>query len=171
MFRTIVLHVFALAAASVAVAKGVYFSNEEFLAKSFVEPPQAKTLWLKAERKQTLESILGHPVGLRSRYWLSGKRSAWIFEEIGKDLPITIGVVVEDQRIVDVTILAFRESRGGEVRYPFFTDQFKQVGLTGEQKLDQHIDGISGATLSYWAVTRSARAALFLHQVVVNGQK
>jgi hypothetical protein len=141
------------------------------LAKSFTTEPLAKALWLKKEQKKTLETILGHKAALRSRYWIDGERTAWVFEEIGKDLPITIGVVVENNQIVGVTILAFRESRGGEVRYPFFTDQFKGVGLREEQKLNRKVDGISGATLSYWAVTRSARAALYLHQELFNAIK
>jgi hypothetical protein len=57
----------------------------------------------------------------------------------------------------------FRESRGWEVKYPFFTDQFARIGLTGEGELDRQIDGITGATLSVQAMKRMARVALRLH--------
>lgn len=160
--------VIALVVAVSASAKGVYCSTEEFLAKNFSVSPKSKALWLKKKQKSTLEKMLGHPVGLRSRYWVDGEKTAWVFEEVGKELPITIGVVIEQSQIADVTILAFRESRGGEVRYPFFTDQFKGVGLKKDLKLDAHIDGITGATLSYRAVKRSSRAALYLHQELFN---
>ncbi|MFA7386537.1 MAG: FMN-binding protein [Thiohalobacteraceae bacterium] len=63
-----------------------------------------------------------------------------------------------------VRVLAFRESRGWEVRHSFFTDQFKRVGLTSEGTLDGRIDGISGATLSVRVLTKLARLALVLHQ-------
>lgn len=65
-----------------------------------------------------------------------------------------------------VRVLAFRESRGWEVRHSFFTDQFKRVGLTSEGTLDGRIDGISGATLSVRVLTKLARLALVLHQRV-----
>lgn len=113
-----------------------------------------------------MAKILNHEYqGLRVRYWSRDDRTAWIFNEIGKELPITIGVVVEANKVVQIDILAFRESRGGEVRYPFFTKQFRGLSLTASHRLSDTIDGISGATLSVWAVTRATRAALYLHQL------
>lgn len=56
----------------------------------------------------------------------------------------------------------FRESRGFEVRYPFFTDQFRGARLREGLDLDREIDGISGATLSVRALTKLARLALLL---------
>jgi Na+-translocating ferredoxin:NAD+ oxidoreductase RnfG subunit len=59
--------------------------------------------------------------------------------------------------------LAFRESRGWEIRYPFFTKQFDQVSLTQKQKLNKTIDNITGATLSVRAVRKLAQLALIYH--------
>jgi uncharacterized protein with FMN-binding domain len=100
------------------------------------------------------------------RYWGDAGRSAWILEEVGKEQPITVGLVVSDGRIERVKVLVFRESRGWEVRHPFFTDQFRDTGLTGERDLDRDIDGISGATLSVRALKKLARLALYLHTVI-----
>jgi len=50
-----------------------------------------------------------------------------------------------------------------EVRYPFFTDQYKDASLQKDKQLDRTIDGISGATLSVRALTKLARLALYLH--------
>jgi hypothetical protein len=61
-------------------------------------------------------------------------------------------------------VLEFRESRGWEVRYPFFTDQFGGIGLRPDLQLDRPIDGISGATLSVRALKKLARLALYLTQ-------
>ena len=109
--------------------------------------------------------MLGHRFGkLRVRYWFDGETSVWVLDEIGKELPITIGVTVRDHAIADVRVLEFRESRGWEVRYPFFTGQFQGLGLTSTRELDQPIDGISGATLSVRALKKLARLALYLHQ-------
>ena len=86
---------------------------------------------------------------LRLRYWDNNTKRAWILEEIGRDKPITVGLVTSNGKIFDVKVLIFRESRGWEVRYPFFTDQFKDATLTTERNLDRKIDGISGATISH----------------------
>ena len=95
------------------------------------------------------------------RYWQSGDRSVWILNEIGKEQPITFGVVIQAGKIERVKVLAFRESRGGEIRHPAFTQQFKDATLVGKA-LDRHIDGVSGATLSVWAMTAVTRLALYL---------
>ncbi|MDP2505261.1 MULTISPECIES: FMN-binding protein [unclassified Oceanobacter] len=141
-----------------------YLSQEAFLSQAFGEQPAAaKTLWLKPEHKEAATALLGHSyVGLRVRYWQADTTSAWILQEIGKEKPITIGVVITDNQIQSVAVLAFLESRGWEVRYPFFTDQFTGARLDKSQQLSQHIDGITGATLSVRAVTNVARLALYL---------
>ena len=58
-------------------------------------------------------------------------------------------------------VLAFRESRGWEVNHDFFTNQFKQNSLDANLRLNQPIDGISGATLSVRALTKVAQLGLF----------
>ena len=60
--------------------------------------------------------------------------------------------------------MIFRESRGWEVSYPFFTEQFQGIILTPEYELEQPIDGITGATLSVRALEKLARLSLYLHQ-------
>ena len=120
-------------------------------------------LWLDSEKRNTIANILGHPYpGLRIRYWTLNNRLAWILDEIGKEKPITIGVVAEDGRVMGVTVLEFRETRGGEVRYEFFTRQFLGAGLRSDLRLDQNIDGITGATLSVRAVIDVTELALYL---------
>jgi hypothetical protein len=139
-------------------------SRDEFLAAAFYnQEPEQKMLWLDSTHRDTMEEILGHPYrGLRIRYWAVNDRLAWILDEIGKDKPITIGVVAEDGRVMAVTVLEFRETRGGEVRYDFFTNQFLGAGLRSDLRLDQDIDGITGATLSVRAVIDVAELALYL---------
>ena len=86
----------------------------------------------------------------------------WVLDEIGKELPITTGIIVNNGAIERVRVLVFRESRGWEVRHDFFTNQFKGAGMTKDGRLDRQIDGISGATLSVRAVEKLARVALLL---------
>jgi len=142
----------------------VYLPPEQFLAETFDgKVPKPEAVWIKGETREAVEKILGHRAGmLRVRYWMQGTRTAWILEEIGKTEPITTGIVVDRGAIAQIVVLAYRESRGWEVRYPFFTDQFKGAELAAGDELDRTIDGISGATLSVRALTRLARVALLL---------
>ncbi len=142
----------------------VYQEAGAFVEEAFAgKPPEPKTLWLDTTMQAEIVKILGHryPV-MRLRYWSEGHRSAWILEEIGKEEPITVGIVVNRQKIELIKVLEFRESRGGEVRHPFFTRQFEGAGLRDDRDLDRSIDGISGATLSVRALTKLSRLALYL---------
>ncbi len=155
------------ASPAASTGQGVYQEPAEFLRESFAgEVPAPELLWITKELRPEIERILGHSLGvLRVRYWRRGERTAWILDQIGKDKPITTGVVVQEGRIERTKVLVFRESRGWEVRYPAFVQQFQGVGLEAE-RLDRHIDGITGATLSVRAVTRVAHLALYFHQCV-----
>ncbi|MBK1876281.1 FMN-binding protein [Pelagicoccus mobilis] len=161
----------ALAYPHTSDAKGAkeetYLSQEDFLTQTFNEGvPTPKALWLTKSVKPTVKEILGHDYpAARIRYWRDGNRSAWILEEIGKVKPITTGIVVEDGKIARLKVLVYRESHGWEVKYPFFTDQFKETELTEKKRLNKNIDGIAGATLSVNALKKLSRLALYFHQV------
>jgi len=136
-------------------------SAADLFLKQYLNQSQAKVLWLNPVLKQRSATILGHSYqGLRVRYWQEGARTAWILDEIGKEQPITTGIIVENNKIVAMQVLAYRESRGGEVQQDFFTKQFKEARLTENDKLNKKIDGITGATLSVWALQKMARLAL-----------
>jgi hypothetical protein len=140
---------------------------EDYRAQYFGEDLSSQTLWVSKEQRGHIEKIVEHSFNsFRVRYWGQGQRTGWIFEEIGKELPITVGVIVEKDRIIDLTVLEYRESRGGEVVYPFFTSQFLSARLKeGRQDgLDKSIDGITGATLSVRALKKVATLALYCHQ-------
>lgn len=141
-----------------------YLSNDEFISQSFNgHQPKAKVLWLDADTKQAVETILAHSFNkMRLRYWQQANETVWIMDEIGKESMITVGIHVNNQAIERTKVLVYRESRGDEVRHDFFTDQFKSAKLTDNHQLDQHIDGITGATLSVKALTKLARIALLL---------
>ena len=160
----------AIAAAGSDEHAGRYIETDAYVASAFTaEVPPASTLWIGGELRTNVEQALGHRfAALRVRYWDDGITSVWILDEIGKELPITIGVTVRAAKIMNVRVLEFRESRGWEVRYPFFTDQFNEVRLDSDGDLDRNIDGITGATLSVGAVTRIARVALIFDGFIRN---
>lgn len=156
---------FAFCILSTVAGATVYQEPADFVRQSFGQSGEdARRIWLKGEVREQVAAILGHPYpALRLAYWVQGTRSLWVLDEIGKERPITVGVVVGAEGVEQVRILAFRESRGGEVRFPSFLSQFKQAVLGSDHQLDRPIDGISGATLSVRAVSRLVRMALLLH--------
>ena len=162
------LGILIIASIPPANAGGVYQEPDAFINQVFDNSaPKPQVLWLNKELKAQIVDILDHKYkGLRVRYWQqeldNKRRTAWILDEIGKEKPITVGLVVNDQKIELVTVLVFRESRGWEVRHDFFTKQFEQAALKDDNRLDKHIDNISGATLSVRALTKLARIALLL---------
>jgi hypothetical protein len=162
--RTILGCVAALLFATPALAgETVYATPESFIAAAFPEAvPAARVLWLQPDLRAEVTNILDQRPGMRIRYWQDGGRTAWVLEDIGKDKPITAGFVVQHGAIEKVDVLVFRESRGWEVKYPFFTRQFQQARLNEGGQLSQTVDGITGATLSVRAMTRMARVALLL---------
>jgi hypothetical protein len=150
-------------------AGGTYQTPEDFLNEVFAGAvPAAQVLWLKDDVRETSTDIMGHRYpAIRVRYWLTGARSAWILEEIGKEQPITTGIAINNHAIERLRVLVFRESRGWEVKHPFFTDQFPGLAITPAYQLDGPVDGISGATLSVRALKKLARLALYFHSQVV----
>lgn len=163
---------FLLAFNCCALNAAEYQSSKDFLREAFSgQIPKPRLLWLNKEQKQTSAKILQHKLGfLRTRYWLQGSRSVWILEELGKTKPITVGVVIENDKIISLRVLTFRESRGWEVKHDFFTNQFKQIELDQNLNLSQPIDGISGATLSVRALTKIAKLALYFNRQIANDQ-
>ena len=157
-----------------AFAGGVYQEPADFIKQVFnKKPPKAKVLWLNKELKSQVVDILDHKYkGLRIRYWQDDvtdrQRTVWVLDEIGKDKMITTGIVINRQKIEQVKILVFRESRGWEIRHDFFTDQFKQATLKDNHRLDKTIDNISGATLSVRAIRKLAQVALLFDQHIQN---
>jgi hypothetical protein len=143
----------------------VYQTPEAFVAEVFGTLPPPRVLWLSREVQAGAAAILDHPpANLRQRYWSDGAKSVWILEEIGKEELITAGFVISQGHIDHARVLAYRESRGQEVRHPSFLKQFAGAGLDKSDRLDRGIDGISGATLSVHAMERMARLALYFER-------
>lgn len=143
-----------------------------FLSDAFEETPAAHDILLTSDLRLVMRDILHHDSPLtRVKYWRSAERTAWVLDEIGKERPITVGIVIDRGRIERVRVLIYRESRGREVQSPAFTGQFHGAGLDQEKRLDRTIDGISGATLSVRALQKLARLSLLLHRRALTGEQ
>ena len=99
----------------------VYTDPETFLSNAFQHTtvPAVKALWPNQTLREELTKILGHKPSLRFKYWGADDQTVWVLDEIGKEHPITAGVVVKNGRIASIDVLVFRESRGWEVKYEF----------------------------------------------------
>ncbi|MAC13890.1 MAG: FMN-binding protein [Alcanivorax sp.] len=148
-----------------------HLSQPDFLQQVFADQePQPGLLPLRGELRERVTKVLGHPYrGMRLRYWHSDTTSAWIIDEKSKDMPMTVGVAVGPEGIVDLEILVYREPRGGEVHQAFFRRQYRGMTLGENDALSGQVDGITGATLSVDATSRVAAMALVLHQAVMEG--
>ena len=157
-----------VAGGSAGAAENVLQKPQDFLREVFSgDVPAPSVVWLTKDLSADVADIMAHPFNaLRIRYWRRDDRSAWILEEIGKERPITTGIVIDQGKISRIKVLVYRETRGQEVQYAFFTNQFTGAGLQSDQQLDRPIDGISGATLSVRALTKLARLALYLDHYV-----
>jgi hypothetical protein len=142
----------------------VYLSQDAFLAQAFDgDVPSPAYVWIDAPLAARMKAVLGaEPAALRVRHWARGPRSAWVLDAVGKERPITTGIVVDGGGIERIRVLVYRESRGAEVRHGAFTRQFEGARLAPDLALDRDIAGISGATLSVRALQRLARLALVL---------
>lgn len=160
--------IFCCLFASFSQADTVYQSTEQFIEQAFKsQKPNSKVLWLDQADKVVIADILNHQVNfLRIRYWQHEGETVWVLNEIGKEKPITIGVHIKNHTIASLKVLTYRESRGDEVKHQFFTKQFENARLVKDNKLSQHIDGITGATLSVRALTKVARLALWLNHKI-----
>ncbi len=79
----------------------------------------------------------------------------------GKDQPITCLVALDSTlQLLDIDILVYRESYGGEVAYESWRKQFRGHGPADTLVVGRSIRGISGATISVNAVTAGVRATL-----------
>ena len=168
MPRRLLILVLGLCAAAQALGE-VYQTPEAFVAEVFGTAPAPRVLWLTRELQAGAAAILDHPpANLRQRYWSDGAKSVWILEDIGKEELITAGFVISQGRLDHVRVLAYRESRGQEVRDPSFLKQFAGAGLAQGDRLERGIDGISGATLSVHAMERMSRLALYFDRASRN---
>lgn len=139
---------------------------DAFIARAFTQPPAPSALWLTPETKQQAKAAAGFaPDGARLRYWRDGDRTAWVIDRIGKEAPITFGVIVERDAIVAVDVITYRESRGHEIQAQRFLAQFTGAQATA-RGIDRRVDNITGATLSVRASIDVARLALFCHRQV-----
>jgi Na+-translocating ferredoxin:NAD+ oxidoreductase RnfG subunit len=133
------------------------------------ESVQTEKKTLNDQQRQELENNTGlrfpeseYPTFLaRTRGEADGY--AVILNEIGKHEDITFIVGVSPKgKVLEVAVMEYRESRGGEVREQRFLSQFKGKTSSDPIRVNQDIVNYTGATLSSYAISRGVRRALAL---------
>ena len=133
------------------------------------ESVQTEKKTLNDQQRQELENNTGlrcpeseYPTVLaRTRGEADGY--AVILNEIGKHENITFIVGVSPKgKVLEVAVMEYRESRGGEVREQRFLSQFKGKTSSDPIRVNQDIVNYTGATLSSYAISRGVRRALAL---------
>lgn len=169
-----------VAAGLAAVAPGAfaaqYLTAQQAQALIFPEAGAFReaSLQLTAEQMRAIESLSGLPA--RSASWRVV--SAWqgdrllgymvLDDVIGKFELISYAVgLAPDATVMQVEILAYRESHGFEIRNAAWRKQF--VGKTAADKVSvgDNIANISGATLSSTHVTDGVRRIVAMAQVAL----
>ncbi|MGJ8669506.1 MAG: FMN-binding protein [Oceanococcus sp.] len=142
---------------------------EAFLTEVFSgQEPAPKTLNLSNADQSRISAVFNRNFPqTRVRYWQQGTRSAWIFDDIGKEgyVPTTCGFVINQGVLEQVRVLVYRESRGEQVGELSFLDKLRGARAQG-RKLDRSVDNISGATLSVQMMERMSRTALELASLI-----
>jgi Na+-translocating ferredoxin:NAD+ oxidoreductase RnfG subunit len=156
----------------------VYLTREEALSRGLrgAEEVRETAIVLTAEQARRLHAETGVGV-IDSSYVFHQaiadgrvQRSVVFVNVIGQYQPISIYVAIGAGGSVErVEIMAYRESRGGEVRRKAFVQQFEGKSVSDRLRPGDDIMNITGATISSRAVSRGVRLALRLHQMLGTG--
>ena len=132
------------------------------------ETPKKSSVWVTGKLRDSVEQIINgaDSIPLRYSYWRNEDRTTWVLDSIGHTWPITAGIVVENGKIIDISVLVYRESRGHEIQNRLHRAQYYEAEITKNNRLNKPINGISGSTLSVNSLKRMARVALLLHNEV-----
>jgi Na+-translocating ferredoxin:NAD+ oxidoreductase RnfG subunit len=100
------------------------------------------------------------------------ERSVVVMNVLGQYEPITFYVAIGSAGNVErVEIMAYRESRGSEVRRRAFLQQFDDKNAGDPLRCGNDIRNVSGATISSRAVARGVRLALALYAMLPGQQE
>lgn len=165
---TLLLVLFGAAHAEFELFK-TFQTPEGFLAEVFDgAPPAPAVLNIGQAEQARISPVFGRNFPQsRVRYWAKDGKTAWIFDDIGKEgyVPTTSGFVVVDGMLDHLRVLIYRESRGEQVGEPSFLQQLIGARANGSD-IDKPVDSISGATLSVLMMKRMARTAIELDALV-----
>jgi hypothetical protein len=159
----------------------IAFSAALAAAASAPAAARAETYWTPrdllastAEQRARIEARLGYPLA-HNRWTVFVAQSgahvdgyALFDDELGEHMPITFAVKVSPAGAVAAhEIVAYRESRGDEVRDERFRRQFVGKRACDPLRAGDDISAVSGATISSRAMAVGVKRALVLIEELV----
>ncbi len=131
------------------------------------DPLSVRTHALTDADRAALEEKLGRKLGESSFTVHTGLRKgkayghAVIVSEVGKFKPFDFIVAVSPEgKVLDVAVLVYRESRGGEIARKRFNRQLVGKSLDDPIRINRDILNITGATMSVRAICAGVKKAL-----------
>lgn len=132
---------------------------------------------LSTEARELIEKKVGHRFyGHHLFMWkiTKGERSigtAYLDNTKGKMQPISFLVVLDSvSKIINVEIVKYRESHGGQVREKNWLSQFIGKDEESSFKVGKDINSISGATISSHSVSKGVERIMLLDKYL-KGEK
>lgn len=174
--RTYLGRIAAVLALLLPAQAEVYFSEDQALKLAFprADRIEKQLIALTADERATIDKRLGTRASPRIfKYWVGSQKGvvigyAVIDDVLGKDQPITYMLSVDEKLVVrSVEILAYRESRGGEIRQADWRAQFDGGRAESPLRIGSDIRNIAGATISCRSLTDGVRRQLVALSVLV----
>ena len=92
---------------------------------------------------------------------------AFLDNVIGKSMPITFMVILGlNGKIINSTIIKYREAYGGEVQNRGWLAQFNNLNNQSSYKVGKDIDGITGATISVNSISKGIHKITILYPLI-----
>ena len=156
-----------LAGLTLATVSSAEAPSERFAQTALGILPPSQKLALTPAMKDALRPAWGGRYSGRTETYRehAGVR-IWVLRARGKHGWVRAGFAVENGRIIKTEVLFSKEQRGKVIQTSRFLRQFSGVGLKQGKKLDRHIDGYSGATISVNAMKKMALAVLILDSFI-----
>jgi len=124
IFYTLCLTILAFLLSFKALANS---ELKSFLQSTYEQVPKPQRLWIDKQKQSEIKRLFNPgQIKLSYRYWQNQNKTLWVLDEIGKERNITTGIVIVNNSIQKVEVLIYRESRGGQVQNPRFTQQYYQ---------------------------------------------
>lgn len=147
-------------------AERVFNGTSDYVKSCFDgEAPKKATMWVFGNLRDNINYVIdgANNTPVPYRYWKSDNRTLRVLNSVARTRPITAGIVVEDEKILDISFLSYRKSSLHEVQSPAHRAQYYGAIITPQNSLDLLINVISDSTLSVNSMKRMARIALLLH--------
>lgn len=94
---------------------------------------------------------------------------AVLLDEMGKIKPITFLVGIDNEnRVIEVNVLEYRDIFGSEIRRSSFLRQFKGKSLKDRLSVGGDIDAVTSATISSQAAASAVKKALIIVDKIRN---